>query len=190
MHTCIEYLHISSMHSDGWWLSLLLYFFTTSSCSDCFPTCNRQLKPPTTKTSPSSSSSLYLEPRGRSLPDRLATWSLLPNIGTGKVRVWQQQQKSTPKKHQNLRHRIHGTNDIFSYVILCLHLPYGGGTQILHLWNVYLHLVDFYGKSLGFQAHLVDFYGVHVGKYTVRPMDPLGKASIVGKAHCWHHISP
>ena len=66
----------------------------------------------------------------------------------------------------------------------------GGGTQILHLWNVYLHLVDFYGKSLGFQAHLVDFYGVHVGKYTVRPMDPLGKASIVGKAHCWHHISP
>ena len=156
MHTCIEYLHISSMHSDGWWLSLLLYFLTTSSCSDCFPTCNRQLKPPTTKTSPSSSSSLNLEPRGRSLPDRLATWSLLPNIGTGKVRVWQQQKKIHPKKLQNLRHRIHGTNDIFSYVILCLHLPNGGGTQIRHLWNVYLHLVD--------------FYGVHVGKYTVRPM--------------------
>ena len=23
--------------------------------------------------------------------------------------------------------------------------------------------------------HLGDFYGFHVGKYTVRPMDPMGK---------------
>ena len=43
--------------------------------------------------------------------------------------------------------------------------------------NPYFLMDDLGGKPHYFRKHphdMVDFYGFHVGKYTVRPMDPMG----------------
>ena len=40
------------------------------------------------------------------------------------------------------------------------------------------------GTGIFTYIYIVDFYGKLVGKYTVRPMDPMGAAVILSKQPC------